>query len=74
MMERSPNVRPQGGMDRTGNSRRHHPESGWDDGHAFGRPYRGAHRADDFQSAAYDRTSRMGHHHAGPHRDYTNGW
>ena len=74
LTERPSNLRTERGGDRTHNSRRHHSESRWDDGQAYGRPYHGAHRADDLHVAAYDRNSRMGHHHAGRHRDYTDRW
>ena len=67
MTERPSNVRPPRWGDRTHNSRHHHAEPRWDDGHMFGRPYRGSHRADDV--AAHDRSSRVGRHHAAPYDD-----
>ena len=74
--ERPSNVRPPSWGDRTHNSRRHHhhSESNWDDGQAFGRPYRGAHRADGVEVAALDRSSRVGRHHAGRHHDHSDRW
>jgi hypothetical protein len=70
--ERPSNVRPPQWGDRTHNSRRHRPESRWDDDSTAGRSYRGAHRVDDVE--AHDRSSRVGRHHAGRHHDRSDRW
>lgn len=73
MPERPSNARPSQWGDRMHNSRRHHSESGWDDGPALAGSYRGAHRADDI--TARDRSSRVGRHHADDHDDdYSDRW
>ena len=72
MTERPSNVRPPRWGDHTHNSRRYRSESRWDDGHAVAGPYRGAHRAAD--DSAYDRSSRVGRHHADQQYDYSDRW
>jgi hypothetical protein len=77
MTERSPNVRPARFLERTHNSRRHRAESRWDEIPAQSRAYRGSHRAahlhhaDEGGTAARDRSSRVGRHHA-DHQDQSN--
>jgi hypothetical protein len=79
--ERPQNLRPASTGERTHNSRRHHhAETRWDDAQAPTRSYHGSHRAermhraDDAHARAYDRSSRVGRHHADDHQDRFNRW
>jgi hypothetical protein len=79
--ERPHNVRSARTLERTHNSRRHQAESTWDDTQSIAsRGYRGSHRAermhraDDVYNAAFDRSSRVGRHHADRHPDHSNRW
>jgi hypothetical protein len=53
-------------------------ESRWDEPQMSSRSYHGSHReqgahhSDDAQSAAHDRSSRVGRHHAGHHEEHSN--
>jgi hypothetical protein len=77
MTERPQNIRPARTTDRTQNSRRT-SESRWDEPQSSSRSYHGSHRApsmhhaDDGQSAAHDRISRVGRHHASRHEEHSN--
>jgi hypothetical protein len=77
MTERPQNIRPARTAERTQNSRRP-SESRWDEPQSSSRSYHGSHRApsmhraDDGHSAAHDRVSRVGRHHAGHHEEHTN--
>jgi hypothetical protein len=78
MAERPQNVRPARTAERTSNSRRHHAESRSEETQSISRSYRGAHRAERMhraeESAAHQRSSRVGRHHAGQHDDHSNRW
>ena len=81
MTERTHNVRPTRTLERTHNSRRHQAECTWEDTQSIAsRGYRGSHRAermhraDDIHNAAFDRSSRVGRHHADRHPDPSNRW
>jgi hypothetical protein len=75
LTERPHNVRSAGTLERTHNSRRHQAETRGEETQVASRSYRGSHRAehlhraDDGRSAAHDRSSRVGRHHADPHGD-----
>jgi hypothetical protein len=77
MTERPQNIRPARTGERTQNSRRT-SESHWDEPQSSSRSYHGSHRApsmhrvDDRQSAARDRSSRVGRHHAGHDEEHSN--
>jgi hypothetical protein len=77
MTERPQNIRPARTTDRTQNSRRT-SEARWDEPQSSSRSYHGSHRAPsmhraaDGQSAAHDRSSRVGRHHAGHHEEHSN--
>lgn len=81
MTERPQNLRPARGADRTHNSHRYQP-AGTDRGEstqAANRAYRGSHRAErlhrpDDRTGAHHRSSRMGRHHADPHKDHQSRW
>ena len=79
--ERPQNLRPASTGERTHNSRRHHhAEARRDDAQAPTRSYHGSHRAehlhraDEAHARAYDRSSRVGRHHADDRQDRFNRW
>jgi hypothetical protein len=72
---RPQNIRSGRALERTHNSRRHQAESRSDEVRVSTRSYRGSHRAEhphragNGRSAAQDRNSRVGGHHADPQPD-----
>ncbi|MET0417607.1 MAG: hypothetical protein ABW022_16465 [Actinoplanes sp.] len=85
MAERPSNIRPSSILERSyGNSGNHGrrviPEARAEDNQIANRSYRGSHRAgsmhhaDDHTTAAEQRSSRVGRHHAEPTEDITNRW
>jgi alpha-D-ribose 1-methylphosphonate 5-triphosphate synthase subunit PhnI len=80
VIERPQNLRTSATAERTHNSRRHNAEPRWDTAEPAGRAYRGSHRAEHLHRAdegllsAYDRSSRVGRHHAHPAEGHSNRW
>jgi hypothetical protein len=80
MTERPHNARPASAFERTNNSHRHLAEARGNEVPSPTRSYHGSHRveraraADVARTAAYDRSSRVGHHHCDRRREYSSRW